>query len=545
MEKRTLLILLVILSLLPLVSLFNSGLPLTHDGPDHVARIANFYQSLSEGNIIPRWAGNLNWGYGHPILMFLYPLPSYVASVFHGLGFSFVDSTKLVFGLTYVLSIIIFFLWANEAWNPLGGFIGAVIYGFSPYRFVDFYVRGDIGESMAFMFPPLIFWGLLKLVQGRNRFGPLVLAFGVFGLMTSHNAIALMALPIAGLYALYLGVYKAKTRRTFWISSTVSVLLGLLTSAFFWIPAFFEGKYTLRDILTRGDFSQRFVPIIQFFYSPWNYGIGTDLTKELGILTWVTIAGALFILIRIKKQETRVFILGTLGIIIISMFIMTDWSLFLWNKISLLQKFQFPWRFLTVPVIVGAVLGSLVGSEINKRFSRITIAVVLLVTILSTYIMWRPVSYIYHPESFYSGIYNSTTDTGESSPIWSVRFMEHRPAAALEVISGSAEILNLSRNTTRHVYKIAANEDSRILENTLYFPGWRVLIDGNEVQTEFQDPNYRGLMTFLVPRGQHTITIEFTDTKLRKLADSLSILGWTATIVLLGISLWRKKQKFR
>ncbi len=75
-------IVLLALSIFPLLDLLHPGIPRGHDTPDHVARIANFYQSLAEGNLIPRWAGNLNWGYGHPILMFLYPLPSYIASVF-------------------------------------------------------------------------------------------------------------------------------------------------------------------------------------------------------------------------------------------------------------------------------------------------------------------------------------------------------------------------------------------------------------------------------------------------------------------------------
>ena len=77
----------IIFSCVPLYTLLHPGLPITHDGQDHVARIANFYLSLSEGNIVPRWAANLNWGYGHPILMFLYPLSSYAASIFHVIGF--------------------------------------------------------------------------------------------------------------------------------------------------------------------------------------------------------------------------------------------------------------------------------------------------------------------------------------------------------------------------------------------------------------------------------------------------------------------------
>src|SRR3990167_6148720 len=98
-KKNLFPLLILFVSLFALVDLFKPGLPLTHDGQDHVARIANFYQNLAEGNIIPRWAGNLNWGYGHPILQFLYPLPSYIASFFHFIGFGLVNSVKIVFGL--------------------------------------------------------------------------------------------------------------------------------------------------------------------------------------------------------------------------------------------------------------------------------------------------------------------------------------------------------------------------------------------------------------------------------------------------------------
>ena len=99
-------VIILLLSLFPLTHLLQPGLPITHDGQDHVARIANFAESFSEGNLIPRWASKLNWGFGHPILMFLYPLPSYTATMFHWLGFSLVDSTKLVFAVMYVLSAL-------------------------------------------------------------------------------------------------------------------------------------------------------------------------------------------------------------------------------------------------------------------------------------------------------------------------------------------------------------------------------------------------------------------------------------------------------
>src|SRR3989344_7836935 len=148
LQKRNSIIgltIIILFSLIPLLDYLHPGLPITHDGQDHVARIANFYQSLSEGNLIPRWGSNLNWGFGHPILMFLYPAPSYIASVFIFLGYSLVDSVKIVFGLTFIISGIGMYLWINRLLVMYAGIVAAILYMFAPYRFVNLYVRGAIG----------------------------------------------------------------------------------------------------------------------------------------------------------------------------------------------------------------------------------------------------------------------------------------------------------------------------------------------------------------------------------------------------------------
>src|SRR3989344_4323288 len=183
------LFILVFICLLPLSAWFAPGLPLTHDGQDHVARIANFYASLSEGNIVPRWAGNLNWGYGHPILMFLYPLPSYLASLFHTLGLGLVDSVKLGFGLGFIASILAMYLWLRDEVGERPAMVGALLYGFAPYRFVDMNVRGAIGEHMAFVFAPLVFYGIKRRSTAWT-------VTAVAGLILSHNALSVMFLPL-------------------------------------------------------------------------------------------------------------------------------------------------------------------------------------------------------------------------------------------------------------------------------------------------------------------------------------------------------------
>ncbi len=536
------------ISFIPLLDLLHPGLPITHDGQDHVARIANFYASLSEGNIVPRWAANLNWGYGHPILMFLYPMPSYVASLIHALGFSFVDSLKMVFALAFVASLLFMYLWVSSAWGKAAGMVAMVLYGFAPYRFVDLYVRGAIGEHMAFVFPPLICYGIYKLSQEKNGFAPwpfAITAFGTGFLILSHKALSLLFLPLIVLYTLYLSASNERIRVGLLVSSGLAMTFGFLLSAFYWIPGFFEGKYTLRNIVTAGEFSGRFVPWLSFLYSPWNFGGGNYFSKWLGAGQWWIIIMSFFALEKQTKYQR--FIATCILLLFFSLFVMTANASPLWNTITLLQKFQFPWRVMSVTVFIIAVLGAIVTHGFRDTKRWILVIGICIVTIVATIPMWRAKEYKVFAPNYFTSVYNGTTDTGESSPIWSIRFMEKRADTLANLTPNTGTILPGERTTTSRIYHIVVKEPSRFIEHTLYFPGWQVFINGNLLPIDrlmFQDPAYRGLMTFNVDPGEYDVRFVFTQTKMRMIADYISIGSFV--VFMLGIGtigiLWRKKK---
>lgn len=514
-----------ILAFIPLIDLFHQGLPVTHDGRDHIARIANFYQNLTEGAIAPRWASNLNWGYGHPILMFLYPLPSYISSVFHFLGFSLINSLKLVFGISYVTSALVMFLWLQCFLKKEDAVLGSLLYIYAPYRFVDLYVRGAIGEHVAFIFPPLICYFLYKLCQKSDSkfvvFGSLSLA----GLILSHNAITIMFLPLLLFYMFFL-VSKGENKLVLTYQYTCILVIGFGLSAFFWIPAFFEGKYTLRDIVTKGEYASRFVRFQDFIYGKWNYGGSGQFTVQLGIVQGIfTVLSIVLLFFKRTTKERKKLIAGLLAALLISLFLMTSSSSFVWQYITVLQKFQFPWRLLSISVFASSVLGALVFSAIPQKYKSFILIVLVALLFFVSQSYWHVQSYLLNDEHLFTSVYNGTTDTGESAPIWSVRFMEHRPKARMEVVMGKATIKEKFRSSTKHEYSINAKTPTRILENTLYFPGWRVIVDGKMVPVQFQDPSYRGLMTFDLQKGMHKVLVEFGETKLRMVANVITILS--------------------
>lgn len=523
-KKYLLIISIIVLSLLPILSLFHSGFPVTHDGQDHVARIANFYQNLTEGNLIPRWAANLNWGYGHPILEFLYPLPSYVASFFHFVGFSLVDSTKIVFGLGMVLPLIFMYLWLSQFNSKYASFFGAVLYTYAPYRFIDLYVRGDIGENLAFAFIPLTLFFAYKSYKKSSSTSVLLGGVSLALLILSHNAISLMAVPFILFYSGLL-IYLSKNRKSLIINHLSLIAIGFLLSAFFWVPALLEGKYTLRNLLTAGTYINRFVNFKELIYGPWNYGQSGQFTVQLGLFQWISLMASPFAIFFLKKDKHKYFLgLGLFIFSMLSIFLMLSVSNFVWSKILLLQNFQFPWRFLALTVFTTSVLGALLLDSLSKKINLkfVTIVSILIIVLVSSFYT-KPKAYQYKPESFYSGVYSSTTDTGESSPVWSVRFMEHFPKSHLQVVDGAATINELSRTSTEHSYSISVSKKTLFEENTLYFPGWEILANGKDVRVQFQNKDYQGVMLFFLDKGNYTVDAKYSETKLRAISDAISV----------------------
>lgn len=542
-KTSSIVILFCLLLLLPLLPLLTQGLPITHDGQDHVVRIANFYQSFTEGNLFPRWGSNLNWGFGHPVLMFLYPLPSYTASLFHSMGFGLIDSTKLVFAVSFILSGLACFWFAKEQWGIFPGMMAGLLYTFAPYRFIDLSVRGALGEHVSFVFLPLILLGIKKVAVAKHTVRwSIFLCFSVVGLLLSHNAVSIMMIPIAVCYFIFEYIYEARQRKNFLLYSIYAVVLALALSAFFLFPAFFEGKYTLRDIVTKNEVLTRMVPFTDFFYSPWNFGGGTEFSKEIGILQWIVVIAACITVFRVKKREEKILGLGLIILFFISLIAMTSFSLPLWKALPILQKFQFPWRILTISVLLSSLLGGYVVSYVKVKTQYLIVIASSVFLLLSTFHMWSPKAFIKYEDSFFTGIYKGTTDTGESSPIWSVRFMEYQPAQPLEFIEGTGTVEEIERTSTTRRYTITSDSPARVVENTLYFPGWNVFANDRQLPVEFQDPQWRGRMTFFIEPGVHNVLVVFKETKLRMVSNMITVLGIGILIVSCMAALYTKKK---
>jgi hypothetical protein len=119
--------------------------------------------------------------------------------------------------------------------------------------------------------------------------------------------------------------------------------------------------------------------------------------------------------------------------------------------------------------------------------------------------------------------------------------MEEKPLKYAEIIEGSGKIKELSRSSVLHSYFVTVeSEMARVRENTLYFPGWKVIDNGREIENiEYQDPANRGLVTYDLEKGTHEVDIKFVDTKVRTISNYLSILAF---IFVLGYLIYKSRK---
>ena len=103
--------------------------------------------------------------------------------------------------------------------------------------------------------------------------------------------------------------------------------------------------------------------------------------------------------------------------------------------------------------------------------------------------------------------------------------LKHR-SANIEILSGKATIWELSRTSKLHEYLINIKSDqAKFKENTLYFPGWKVIEGNAEYKIDYKNKKYTGIIVFNLKKGSHKIKVLYTNTMVRRISQTVSIVA--------------------
>lgn len=551
-------ILVLLLSIFAILPLFNPGFFAVHDDTQ-VARVYEMGKALKDGMFPVRWVADLGYGYGYPIFNFYAPLAYYVGGFFNILGLDALIATKIMMGLGIVLSGVFMYLLAREFWGEFGGIAAGLFYVYAPYHAVDIYVRGDISEVFAYAFIPLMFLGSYKVfltskVISNFKFRIsnyqwrwiIVGSIGYAGIILSHNLTALMVTPfllIVILLYCYIA-YKNKNLSTIYYL-LFTIFLGLLLSAFYWLPALLEMKYTnvLSQIGAGADFRDHFVCIEQLWDSPWGFGGSVPgcidgMSFKLGKLH-ILLSVILLILILINKFKNKSIILLSFFGFFVSLFLTLEISKPVWEAVPLMAFFQYPWRFLLLTSFFSSSLAGAVFSYFKDfRLKLFALCLLLIALLLYNIKYFQPQKYL----SVSNKDYVSETTIKWTTSRISDEYMPKdftKPKLSKEIVKNKIAIKNgsvevLSNKTQGLTAKVNFLQDSIMRVNTAYFPAWNILVDGKK--TDFEISN-RGL-DVAVDKGEHIISMQFIQTPIEKISNLLSLAG--VVVLLIGIIYPRK-----
>lgn len=528
-----------------LFNLTTQGIYSSHDGEIHLARFAQFIQILLDGQFPPRWLSNWNFGYGYPTFVYLYSLPYYLSSFLRIFGLAFETIFKILMFLSLSLSGITFYFLANNLVSQkqktfkIAAFVGAIFYISAPYRFADIYERGALGESLAFILIPLLFSTPTIFLKDIKK-GFITTSIIIFAFITTHALTFLIFLPFAFIYSAFL----FKKNLKFYLVFTISITFGFLLASFQWIPMIFEQKYINLPKTYFEIFQGTFLSVNQLLRNPKvgvNIGTGVQLGVAQSMITLISFVIIFYKFIKTKRLDlVYVFFLTATAI---AAFVTTDLSKEIWYTVKPLQTILFPWRFLTFTTFTCAVLATYVVSLLPKgRWNFLIITALPLLAIFPSRHYLKGSGWHSFSDIYYLNYYDPLKLDNYYLPKGLTQNLENLKLPEISPVQGEGDFKPLKRKSNLMIAAANLKKDSKIQFHTIYFPGWKFSLDGKDSPIITNYPGLEGLIIADVPKGVHSLSLEFKETPLRKTANLLSLIG-VVLLIFISFSAYNFRKK--
>lgn len=545
LERVLFICILLVLSCTTIYPLVQQGYFPMHDDTQ-IARVVEMTEALKDGQFPVRWVKNLGYGFGYPLYNFYGPLPYYVGSFFSLLGFSPLVATKIMMGLGMMLPAFTMGLVMYSFFGFFPGLFGAMLYIFAPYHAVQLYVRGAVGELWTLVFLPLIFYGLMKADRG---FRPVLIgAIGIAGVIVSHTVlgfIVVLLCVIEIIHVVFFGFFrKMKLIRSHVFPSIALVGMGMALSCFFWLPALVQMGLTNVAAQVGGgaDYKDHFVCVAQFWNSAWGFGGSIPgcvdgLSFRLGKIYIFIFALGTSLVFLTRNRKNLVLPVSAIILFVLGVYMMTEWSEWLWRSVPLLPYIQYPWRFLVFTELGVAVIGAWSLSLLHtRRILQIFICVVgVSITLFISLKLFTP-QYIYD-----FGITNTVSLVdirarySRISDEYLPKDFDRKKIDGTLMMYGAVddligEIRQYSSTSILKKWMISVEEKSDIRLGMAYLPGWSVRVDGIDTRVSVD----RGMPKVAVSKGEHVIDVRLKSTPMEKLGNVISLASVFLSIIYYG-----------
>jgi hypothetical protein len=486
----------------------------------------------------------------------------YVVEVLHRV----IPSLSAAFKTTPVLlwwlgtGFMLLLLWP---YGFLPAVAGSVLFALSPYAIVDVFVRSAYPEFAAIVFAVGALWAFDRVLRTGARKWIVTFAFFEALTLICHLPAALIAVPLFAAQFIASASHRLDRRRL--LAAAAGGLLALGLASFYVLPALAElPMVQIRRLTTNSvDFHNNFVPPRQWthltFSYEWNYA-GASVSNmadlmplHINAVQWAVFgcsaAVALVCLWR-NRLGARFWILTAwLGVVAVAMFMMTAWSVHVWEAIPALAFIQFPWRFFLLLSVAGGVLAAVLLSLVASRRTQ---AIVLLIVIAFHISMYhrrlRPAAYV---SAAAMNIDNRNWRHTKQARQWGYYEPSYNPVGVTR--DSTAEIgrwhlvsgvgIVRERFVRDHAIELDTQNQTPITLrfHIRHFPGWTIHVDGSKADP-MRTPEF-GFMEVNVPAGSHRVVAQFRNTPVRSVANAVSLGSVFIVLMVLVTAAWRTRHR--
>jgi hypothetical protein len=220
-------------------------------------------------------------------------------------------------------------------------------------------------------------------------------------------------------------------------------------------------------------------------------------------------------------------ILLWLAVVAVTLFLMTDAAVGVWEHVRALAFLQFPWRLLmAIAVAASALVALLLARLRDPRLQAIAGLVVVLAHVMLVYPHLKPAGYHRGPLAIDRPAWRA------ESPAQSAAFIEngYYPISARRLPEDTTGRWTVTRGDGRVgapmvrdaelTLDVETRDGLQLTINTPYFPGWTIAIDGRTIPAAVHPES--GFMQVAIPAGRHRLDARLIDTPIRRLANILT-----------------------
>lgn len=414
----------ILITVFAVAPLFYPGFFQSHTGYSAVYNLIDL--NAHPGSLLI-WAPT--WGRAYDFLRMDGPLAYWLAEIFHLLGWSFLDSVKIIYALAFVFSAAGMFALARYIFDQSdvppdasqgAGLLAAALYVYFPYHLATVFVRGAYGEAVAWALFPFALKALLVLnsrARGTARdFVAPVIWFAL--LMLAQPGLAILFGVLAIIAVLVLMPREERKKRSWYRSPAVyAPLPGLALGAVFLIP----GLTQQSQFTAANGFVRAFVDLFQLLTASWGVSLpkGNFLEAfpyQIGIAALGLTVLALALLFqargssfndqaKVTANPARRVTLFAVVTSVVLVVLMLPIASFVWD-LGLNLFVQYPFQLLA---FVGFLLALAAASicVVDRRFTQLPLlASLVIVPVLAAYSYLAPTFLDFAPSQPALAIYN-------------------------------------------------------------------------------------------------------------------------------------------